>query len=688
MRYIFKSVVSAALMVAIVLSVGACGEVASNDDYDVNMSALTKGQPGAMVGDPRYCYDPANLCDVGEGACGTHNHCMAGLKCALRGELYGLPGTRVCHPAHCVNQRVDASDGEIGVDCGGECGPCAFPNACYNGVQDGTEVAIDCGGGCEACVTVGLTVATPLPGEVFTTNRPRFTGTVTSTSLDQRANRLVEFLVNGELIASTSSVNQGAWTISLPAHQEGTYTLTVRVNNGGDVTTLNRNYAVIFSTGAHEWSGSESSSAGQSVAARSVTTDHNRNVISAGVFSKEVDFGAGLLTSASLANGSSGFVVKYDPAGEVLWSYSLSAAEGSVEINDVKTNDAGEILILGDFFGAINLGQGPISATGGTRDGFIAKLSADGQLVWGKVLPSTGTTTPQKLAVNASNGRIGVIANFAGTASLGGAPLTSNTGADADFYIAQFSTAGAHIWSKSFGSDVNDVGEDIAFDASGNCFITGLFQTDVNFGTGSLGSEGRDNAFLTKFAPNGDVLWARDIGGTQFDAGVRLGVDPQGNVVVAGYFYYDVNFGGGDFITSNSDYYDLFLAKYDTTGAHLWSRQINAERNSRIFGLDIGPTGNIAITGRHYGTINLGLGARAAAGAPGDAFLALYGGSGAPIRQRFTSTVERTVTPRAVAIDSLNKVIFVGDFLGPTIDLGGGALSNEGSRAMFIGAYQ
>ncbi|MCK5406824.1 MAG: hypothetical protein KAJ37_05200, partial [Candidatus Krumholzibacteria bacterium] len=48
-----------------------------------------------------------------------------------------------------------------------------------------------------------------------------------------------------------------------------------------------------------------------------------------------------------------------------------------------------------------------------------------------------------------------------------------------------------------------------------------------------------------------------------------LATDSAGNIVVTGWFGGSVDFGGGPLITAGNK--DIFVAKFDPTGAHLWS---------------------------------------------------------------------------------------------------------------------
>ncbi len=75
---------------------------------------------------------------------------------------------------------------------------------------------------------------------------------------------------------------------------------------------------------------------------------------------------------------------------------------------------------------------------------------------------------PQRVAVDGSNSTI-MVGYYGGSADFGGTTFFS-AGYSAG-YVAAFSSAGSHLWSKSFdGADVRGVA---ATDSSGNVVITG-----------------------------------------------------------------------------------------------------------------------------------------------------------------------------------------------------------------------
>ena len=73
-------------------------------------------------------------------------------------------------------------------------------------------------------------------------------------------------------------------------------------------------------------------------------------------------------------------------------------------------------------------------------------------------------------------------------------------------------------------------------DGSGNVLVTGTFEGTVDFGGGPLTSTGVSDIFLAKYDPNGNHIWSQRFGGTSSESVRAIAVDGSGNVLVTGSF--------------------------------------------------------------------------------------------------------------------------------------------------------
>jgi hypothetical protein len=158
----------------------------------------------------------------------------------------------------------------------------------------------------------------------------------------------------------------------------------------------------------------------------------------------------------------------------------------------------------------------------------------------------------------------------------------------------------------------DDFGHGIAVDSAGNVLLTGRFDGTVDFGGGPLSSAGSTDIFAVKLDAQGQHLWSRRLGGTDYEEGSGIAVDSAGNALLTGYFAGTADFGGGPL--SSAGYYDVFVVKLDAQGQHLWSRRVGGTSNDRGYGIAVDGVGNVLLTGEFLGTADFGGGPLSSAG--------------------------------------------------------------------------
>ena len=261
---------------------------------------------------------------------------------------------------------------------------------------------------------------------------------------------------------------------------------------------------------------------------------------------------------------------------------------------------------------------------------------------------------------------------FEGTIDAGGGPLTS--AGEHDIFVVKYNSAGQHLWSKRFGSVDADRGQAIATDAAGNILVTGGFRGSVDFGGGPLTTSSitEYDVFLAKFDPEGTHLWSKRLGSTSHDEGFGVAVDGEGNVVVSGNGG-AIDFGGG--LLTNQG---IFLAKYDAMGKHLWSKALGDGWGE---GVAFDLQGNIVLTGGFIGAGDFGGGPLANAGAT-DIYLAKFDGDGHHLWSKSFGGGQKE-RGYAVATDSGGRILVTGGFMG-SVDFGHGPLTHAGNGDIFL----
>ena len=95
----------------------------------------------------------------------------------------------------------------------------------------------------------------------------------------------------------------------------------------------------------------------------------------------------------------------------------------------------------------------------------------------------------------------------------------------------------ADVHADRIGSAGPDAGRGVAVDAAGNVYTTGAFSGTLRLGGFTLVSRGDQDLFVGKQDASGNWLWARSAGGASGDdEGRDVAVDAAGNVYVTGIF--------------------------------------------------------------------------------------------------------------------------------------------------------
>lgn len=183
-------------------------------------------------------------------------------------------------------------------------------------------------------------------------------------------------------------------------------------------------------------------------------------------------------------------------------------------------------------------------------------------------------------------------------------------------------------WVRQAGRGNDDSGTDVAIDDQENAYLTG-----------AVGN----SAFVTKVNAAGDEVWSREI--AEFSAGVKINVDSDGNLLVA----------GGDGL----------LIKYSPQGDEIWTRHYGTDEYQSYesaYDVVIDQQGNSYITGATSGTF------------PGgqfeefyDSFVAKLNSEGEVLWFRQSGVAQNYDEGRGVGVDGSGNVYVAGNlsFGGP-----------------------
>ena len=269
------------------------------------------------------------------------------------------------------------------------------------------------------------------------------------------------------------------------------------------------------------------------------------------------------------------FVAKLDANGSLLWNTFLGGPDNDIGYG-IAVDTNGNVYVNG--FSKTTWGS-PIAPYSALEDGFVAKLDTNGSLLWNTFLGGSGVDW----------GQGGITVDAAGNSyvtgqsnATWGTPVTPHAGSW-DGYAAKLDTDGSLQWSTFVGGSSNENGLGIALDTVGNLYVSGY-----NYEVGGV-----QDAFVAKLNVSGALQWNVSFGGPGWDIGYDIAVDAGGNCYVVGRSPAAWGSPVSPYVGSN----DAFIAKLDVTGAMLWNTFLGGSGQDDGSAIVLDASGNVYVSG-------------------------------------------------------------------------------------------
>ena len=190
----------------------------------------------------------------------------------------------------------------------------------------------------------------------------------------------------------------------------------------------------------------------------------------------------------------------------------------------------------------------------------------------------------------------GIVADAAGDVLVSGYTLGAledgSVLASSDAFLAKYSAMGELRWAAALASADSDTAAGASTDSAGNVFIAG----DTS-GALDGAAQGRGDAFVARYSPEGALEWTRQLGTLQPDAASGVSADARGDVFITG-----VTRGTLAGSRQGSDA-DVWVAKYSSAGEPIWCRQFGSSPgyDERAAGVSAGADGSVFVAGHTFG---------------------------------------------------------------------------------------
>lgn len=252
----------------------------------------------------------------------------------------------------------------------------------------------------------------------------------------------------------------------------------------------------------------------------------------------DVDFGGGVIVNQGLNDA---FAALLHGGGVHIWSEGFGDPDNQ-RTSDIAVDPDGTTYFTGGFQGTVDFGGGALTPMFARPDLFIVKYDPTGSHVWSNQYTRAYIEEPSIASIS-DLGRVVVTGSFDLPINLGNGAFASVGGLDV--FLLGLNDAGTSLWTRSFGTPNDDEAQGVQFDGGGNVVHSGIFRGMINFGGGNHVSNGLADVYLAGTDIFGGYLWSKTFGTAMDDLVCRTNADPNGHMVVHGTATNGIDFGGG-----------------------------------------------------------------------------------------------------------------------------------------------
>ncbi|MBS1951298.1 MAG: hypothetical protein OJF59_003150 [Cytophagales bacterium] len=418
--------------------------------------------------------------------------------------------------------------------------------------------------------------------------------------------------------------------------------------------------------------------------ANGIETDSKGNIIIVGRFqSTKIMLDNITLTKNTSDNADFAdiFIIKLDKNGKALWAVS-AGDKGDDHATSCVTDKKGNIYVVG-WFESKKITFDNVTLNNKTEKGsdmYVAKFSPRGRCIWAKNAGGDGGNGDYS-TISLDNQNNVVVAGIAGKImGFGnGVKLITEKGG---MYVAKYSNDGDLLWAKGA---TNGECQGVGTDNENNIYAGGYFSDKTTFGNIGLTSNGKSDAYVVKYSPSGNVLWAKKFGGDDGEIST-CETDKLGNVYLSGLFFSKTITTEKSTLTNNG-LINAFIAKFDKDGNLIWTKSAGGNNGeapataTREFYVD--ENGNAFCTGSNWSEFTFaGKTIKPVAGSE-DIFILKYDKYGNELWGVDYGGTGRNAG-RGITTDKNGNIFLTGSFDEKALKIENQTLTNVGDSDIFI----
>lgn len=278
-------------------------------------------------------------------------------------------------------------------------------------------------------------------------------------------------------------------------------------------------------------------------------------------------------------------VLKYSVTNGVVWQRCFGSSYDELSMDAQLTNDGG--LIILSSVNIPTMEDGDVTSLH-PSDIWLVKIDVNGVLEWQKSYGGSGEEYAHTIIQTADNGYL-----FTGTEFSNDGDVSDNTLDDSDTWMVKTNATGVITWEKSFHGTDCTLGQSILEEEDQTILFA--FASSSNVGV-FTGNHGNSDIYLFKLNFNGNLIWSKNYGGSNYEFPNRIIKRTNGNYIIAGSSY------SNDIDVSNhhggNQSSDIWIFQINSTGNLEWENSYGGSNNEQITGIVESTDGSLFVSGK------------------------------------------------------------------------------------------